>query len=107
MELPLHATHRAFSNRGIMNLYGKSVFVPTSSGNLSFAFITGLWSLEVLGVLKTVTTRKLSFYNTSVVQVILKCILHASLLHWLVWCVNLTQAGVIMEIGASLEGMPP
>jgi hypothetical protein len=29
------------------------------------------------------------------------------LLYWLVMCVNLTQAGVITEKGASLEEMPP
>ena len=29
------------------------------------------------------------------------------LLYWLVLCVNLTQAGVITEKGASLEEMPP
>jgi hypothetical protein len=28
-------------------------------------------------------------------------------LDWLVLCVNLTQAGVIMEKGASVEEMPP
>jgi len=28
-------------------------------------------------------------------------------LYWLVLCVNLTQAGVITEKGASLEEMPP
>ena len=28
-------------------------------------------------------------------------------LHWLVLCVNLTQAGVITEKGASFEEMPP
>jgi hypothetical protein len=28
-------------------------------------------------------------------------------LYWLVLCVNLTQAGVITEKGASVEEMPP
>jgi hypothetical protein len=28
-------------------------------------------------------------------------------LYWLVLCVNLTQAGVVTEKGASLEEMPP
>jgi hypothetical protein len=28
-------------------------------------------------------------------------------LYWLLFCVNLTQAGVITEKGASLEEMPP
>ena len=28
-------------------------------------------------------------------------------LYWLVLCINLTQAGVITEKGASLEEMPP
>jgi hypothetical protein len=27
--------------------------------------------------------------------------------YWLVLCVNLTQAGVITEMGASVEEMPP
>jgi hypothetical protein len=30
-----------------------------------------------------------------------------SIVYWLVLCVNLTQAGVITEKGASLEEMPP
>jgi hypothetical protein len=29
------------------------------------------------------------------------------MVYWLVLCVNLTQAGVITEKGASLEEMPP
>ena len=28
-------------------------------------------------------------------------------LYWLIWCVNLTQAGVVTEKGASGEEMPP
>jgi hypothetical protein len=34
-------------------------------------------------------------------------IVKGKLLFWLVLCVNLTQAGVITEKGASLEEMPP
>jgi hypothetical protein len=30
-----------------------------------------------------------------------------NIMYWLVLCVNLTQAGVITEKGASLEEMPP
>jgi hypothetical protein len=33
--------------------------------------------------------------------------LHGSSLYWLVLCVNLTEAGVLTEKGASLEEMPP
>jgi hypothetical protein len=32
---------------------------------------------------------------------------HIEELYWLVLCVNLTQAGVITEKGASFEEMPP
>lgn len=67
MELLLYVIYRVFFNRGIMNLYGKLVFVFISSGNLLFVFIIGLWFLEVLGVLKIVIIRKFSFYNIFVV----------------------------------------
>jgi hypothetical protein len=35
------------------------------------------------------------------------CAKTANIAYWLVLCVNLTQAGVITEKGASLEEMPP
>jgi hypothetical protein len=38
---------------------------------------------------------------------LLSRIVLATLVYWLVLCVNLTQAGVITEKGASLEEMPP
>jgi hypothetical protein len=36
-----------------------------------------------------------------------KMISFGYMLYWLVLCVNLTQAGVITEKGASVEEMPP
>lgn len=50
---------------------------------------------------------KHGFYNLSVVQEILKHIVHASLLYWLISRVNLTPAGVITDKELSLEEMPP
>jgi hypothetical protein len=56
-------------------------------------------TLDCIGI-KIFSARKQS-------TVLAKDILCIRMVYWLVLCVNLTQAGVFTEKGASLEEMPP
>jgi hypothetical protein len=47
------------------------------------------------------------YFNCFQCLLLMMVLKYFNLLYWLVLCVNLTQAGVITEKGASLEEMPP